>query len=148
MPKKAAKKPPKTGKATVSKKAARPIRAVKSVAAQPLTERLKYFEQRHDQIVETIRQLVEAESPSDNKSAADKLASLLAGRFEELGGHSKFHRVPNFGDHLQVDFGTERRAKPILLLGHYDTVYPMGTLKTMPCRVGRRTVVRAPARST
>ena len=86
-------------------------------------------------MVETIRHLVEAESPSDDKPACDRLSSLLAGRFEALGGHAKFHRVPNFGNHLQVDFGAERRAKPVLLLGHYDTVYPLGTLKKMPCRM-------------
>lgn len=132
MPKKAAKKPQKTAKPSKSRKPAKPVKAA---PAQPLTERLKYFEERRDQMVETIRQLVEVESPSDDKAAADRLASLLAGRFEGLGGHSKFHRVQDFGNHLQVDFGTERRAKPVLLLGHYDTVYPAGTLKTMPCRV-------------
>jgi glutamate carboxypeptidase len=94
--------------------------------------RLHYFEERRAAIVETIRQLVELESPSDNKAAADRLASLLAGRFEALGGHSKFHRVHDFGNHLQVDF-PGRRGAPVLLLGHYDTVYPLGTLSTMPC---------------
>jgi glutamate carboxypeptidase len=43
--------------------------------------------------------------------------------------------VQNFGDHLQVDFAGTRGGKPVLLLGHLDTVYPMGTLSTMPCRV-------------
>ena len=129
MPKKAAKKKPKTARPAKFSKPA------KTPGSQPLTERLKYFEERRERMVETIRQLVEAESPSDDKAAADRLASLLAGRFEGLGGHAKFHRVADFGNHLQVDFGTERRAKPVLLLGHYDTVYPVGTLKNMPCRV-------------
>jgi len=100
-----------------------------------LAERLRYFEDRRDQMVETVRQLVEVESPSDDKKAVDQIAALLAGRFERLGGHSKFHRTQNFGDHLQVDFAGKRGGKPVLLLGHYDTVYPIGTLKTMPCRI-------------
>ena len=129
MPKKSAKKSPKTAK---GRKPAKPVKA----AVQPsLADHLKYFEERREKMVETIRQLVEVESPSDDKAAVDRLAVLLAGRFEGLGGHSKFHRVQDFGNHLQVDFGSERRAKPVLLLGHYDTVYPVGTLKTMPCRV-------------
>ena len=41
----------------------------------------------------------------------------------------------NFGDHLQVDFSGAHSGKTVLLLGHIDTVYPMGTLSTMPCRV-------------
>jgi glutamate carboxypeptidase len=100
-----------------------------------LANRLRFFVDRKDAITETIRQLVEIESPSDNKEAVDRLGALLAGRFEGLGGHSKFHRTQNFGDHLQVDFATERNGKPVLLLGHIDTVYPSGTLASMPCRV-------------
>ena len=96
---------------------------------------MRFFTERKDAITETIRQLVEIESPSDNKQAVDQLGALLAGRFERLGGHAKFHRAQNFGDHLQVDFAGERSGKPVLLLGHIDTVYPMGTLATMPCRV-------------
>ena len=65
----------------------------------------------------------------------DQLGALLAGRFEKIGGHAKFHRVQDFGDHLQVDFAGARGGKPVLLLGHMDTVYPMGTLSTMPCRM-------------
>ncbi|MGA9814638.1 MAG: M20 family metallopeptidase [Terriglobales bacterium] len=97
--------------------------------------RLRFFTERKDTITETIRQLVEIESPSDNKPAVDQLGALLAGRFEKIGGHAKFHRVQDFGDHLQVDFGGTRGGKPVLLLGHIDTVYPMGTLSAMPCRV-------------
>jgi len=112
-------------------------KAIKEVPASTGTEsarRLRYFEERKQQITETIRQLVEVESPSDNKPAVDRLGSLLAGRFEALGGHAKFHRTPNFGDHLQVDFTGKKSGKPVLLLGHLDTVYPLGTLTTMPCR--------------
>ena len=56
--------------------------------------RLRFFTERKDNIAETIRQLVEIESPSDNKPAVDQLGALLAGRFEKIGGHAKFHRVP------------------------------------------------------
>jgi glutamate carboxypeptidase len=108
--------------------------APKAVPAESAS-RLRFFLDRKDAITETIRQLVEIESPSDNKLAVDRLGALLAGRFEGLGGHAKFHRTQDFGDHLQVDFATERSGKPVLLLGHLDTVYPLGTLAGMPCRV-------------
>jgi len=99
-----------------------------------LADRLRFFETKRDQIVETVRQLVEIESPSDDKKAADGMAAQLACRFERLDFHAKFHRAEKFGDHLQVDFSGKRSGNPILLLGHYDTVYPLGTLKSMPCR--------------
>ena len=117
-----------------------PKQALKKKSIEPaaqieISNRLNYFRERKDQIVQTIRQLVEIESPTENKQAVDRLGGLLAGRFEALGGHAKFHRVPNFGDHLQVDFAGASGEKPVMLLGHMDTVYPMGTLATMPCRV-------------
>lgn len=98
--------------------------------------RLRYFEQHRDQIIDTIRRLVEIESPSDNKQAVDRLSAFVAEEFAALGGRAEFHRVSDFGNHLQVDFQGETRQKPVLLLGHYDTVYPLGTLATMPCRTG------------
>ncbi len=75
-----------------------------------ISGRLRYFEERKDEIIQTVRQLVEIESPTDNKEAVDRLGSLLAGRFEGLGGHAKFHRAQDFGDHLQVDFAGQRAA--------------------------------------
>jgi glutamate carboxypeptidase len=96
--------------------------------------RLAYFHERREQIVSTIRDLVEIESPSDSKAAVDRVAELVAEKFSGLGGEIRFHRAKDFGSHLQVNFGG-RSAKPVLLLGHYDTVYPLGTLATMPCRV-------------
>src|SRR5215475_13477356 len=98
--------------------------------------RLEYFEQRRDQMVDKIRRFVEIESPSDNKQAVDRISAFVAEEFAAIGGRAQFHRVVDFGNHLQVDFEGETQQKPILLLGHYDTVYPTGTLPNMPCRVG------------
>jgi glutamate carboxypeptidase len=96
---------------------------------------LHYFEGQKQQIVQTVRELVNVESPSDNKQALDRLTALLAAKFEALGGTPRFHKFQTSGDHLQVDFAANRSGKPVLLLGHYDTVYPLGTLAKMPCRV-------------
>jgi glutamate carboxypeptidase len=97
--------------------------------------RLAYLEERLDAIVANIRELVEMESPSDDKAAVDRLADVVAGKFAALGGATRMHRAEKFGNHLQVDFAGAAGGKPVLLLGHYDTVYPMGTLGSMPCRV-------------
>src|ERR1035437_146352 len=99
--------------------------------------RLAYFNQLRDEIVSTIRELVEIESPSDNKAAVDRVAEAVAQNFSRLDGKVdvRIHRAKDFGNHLQVDFPGKSAAKPVLLLGHYDTVYPLGTLAAMPCRV-------------
>jgi glutamate carboxypeptidase len=97
--------------------------------------RLAYFSERRDQIVSTIRELVEIESPSDNKAAVDRIAEAVAEKFSRLGGKVQIHRAKDYGNHLQIDYAGKSAAKPVLLLGHYDTVYPLGTLTKMPCRV-------------
>ena len=125
----------KKSKTLKAKPKARP--AVKPVAKPRVLEvpdRLPWLRERQGAMLETVRQMVEIESPSDNKAAVDRLGRWLAGKFEALGGHSKFHRAIDFGDHLQVDFPGRDRRQPVLLLGHLDTVYPLGTLAKMPCR--------------
>jgi glutamate carboxypeptidase len=100
-------------------------------------EQLRYFRKQQTLIVETISQLVEIESPSDVKAAVDRLGAVLASRFEEIGGRVSFHPAEKSGNQLQVDFKASRsgKQKPVLLLGHMDTVYPIGTISKMPCRV-------------
>src|SRR6266481_3873332 len=101
-------------------------------------EQLRYFRKQQLRIVETIRQLVEIESPSDVKQAVDRLGAVLASRFAEWGGRVRFHPAEKFGNHLQIDFGPRgSQAKPVLGLGHMDTVYPVGTISKMPCRIAK-----------
>ena len=101
----------------------------------PWREHLNYFESRQDALVQTIRSFVEIESPSDNKLAADRMGAFLAGTFEAIGGKAKIHRAEEYGDNLQIDFPGDETQKPVLLLGHFDTVYPLGTLANMPCKI-------------
>jgi glutamate carboxypeptidase len=94
---------------------------------------VQYFAERTSDIVQTIHQLVEIESPSDVKQAVDRLSTILTGRFEELGGKVTLHREKKYGNHLQADFDGAQKSKPVLLLGHMDTVYPIGTISKMRC---------------
>lgn len=110
--------------------------------ANDSANRLRYFEQERDRVVATIRQLVEIESPSDDKKSVDRIAAFLAQKFQALGGKTQLHPSTEFGDNLQIDFDAPAAAgsparKPVLLLGHCDTVYPLGTLAKMPCTLER-----------
>src|ERR1039457_1622344 len=75
--------------------------------------RLAYFSERRDAIVSTIRELVEIESPSDNKAAVDRLSEAVAHKFSQLGGGIRVHLAQSFGNHLQVNFAGQS-AKPVL----------------------------------
>lgn len=97
--------------------------------------RLHDLEAKRDALVEVIRQCAEIESPSDDKVACDRMSEFLALKFRPLGGKARFHPAEKYGNNLQIDFPGRNEAKPVLLLGHFDTVYPIGTLAKMPCRV-------------
>jgi glutamate carboxypeptidase len=93
-------------------------------------------------IVQLTRTLVHAESPSDTPAAVNACVELVVAHARNLGARVKLHRPPkglNFGVAFEARFGRRSRsasaAKPVLLLGHLDTVWPLGTIKSMPCRI-------------
>lgn len=97
---------------------------------------LAFTQARQGAIIETIRQMVECESPSDDRAAVNRHVEQLC---DWLQGEAKLTRKKGgvYGDHLLVEFALPGRKKrgQILALGHTDTVYPLGILKSMPWRV-------------
>ncbi len=89
---------------------------------------------RRSEMIAFIRRLVEQESPSFHKAALDAFARSLAHVLQRMGARVRLHRAREFGDHLQADFGGRAGRNPVLLLGHMDTVWDVGTLKKMPVR--------------
>ncbi len=82
-----------------------------------------------------LHELVVQESPSDDRSAVNAATHLLERWTLELNGVVKRHKQNGFGDALELRFGQSKQLKkPVLLLGHLDTVWPVGTLKKMPWR--------------
>ena len=89
-----------------------------------------------DGIVEDLRAFVEIESPSDVKQRTDQFGDFLK-RFVtgRLQGRVETITQPVYGNHVRVEVGPENGQRPILMLGHFDTVWPVGTLDTMPFRI-------------
>jgi glutamate carboxypeptidase len=75
---------------------------------------------------ERLREYALAESPSGDAEALDRCAALISAGQRESGG-----RVSRTDGHLVTAFGPEE-GPHLLLVGHYDTVWPVGRLATMP----------------
>jgi glutamate carboxypeptidase len=96
---------------------------------------LSFARSQQSSIIALIREMVECESPSDDKPSVDRFVDLLASRLEGLG---KVRTLAGgrFGRHLRCELelpGPRKRTEgAILALGHSDTVWPLGTLAGMP----------------
>jgi glutamate carboxypeptidase len=77
---------------------------------------------------ELLRELVETESPTGHSEGLRAVAARVAEELELFGGEPRF-----VGDHLRVELSGH--GDPLLLLGHVDTVWEVGTLAEMPFRI-------------
>ena len=100
-------------------------------ASQSALAYLAFCQQHESEMLSLLRRMVEIESPSDDKAAVDRMGAFLAEAFERLGGKVTFYPQETAGNHLKAEFAGGN-GKPVLLLGHFDTVWPMGTLAKMP----------------
>ncbi len=97
---------------------------------------LAYCESEKDALLRCLRQAVEIESPSQNKAAVDRLAHFFAQEFKTRGAQVRLLSHATAGSAVVAEFwGQAGRKQPILLLGHLDTVWDVGTLAEMPFRV-------------
>jgi glutamate carboxypeptidase len=94
---------------------------------------LSYTLSKQNEIIALIRELVECESPSHDKAAVDRFVDLFESKVHDIGKVKTF-RGGVFGRHFRCEFKLPGRRKTgqILALGHSDTVWPLGTLKSMP----------------
>ncbi|MBS1872282.1 MAG: M20 family metallopeptidase [Acidobacteria bacterium] len=96
---------------------------------------LSFAQSKQDEIVAFLREMVECESPSDNPAAVDRFMDLFASRVADIAKVKTF-AGGRFGRTLRCEFQLpgKKKSGQILALGHGDTVWPVGTLKSMPFR--------------
>jgi glutamate carboxypeptidase len=96
-----------------------------------------YFLSRQDAVVAFARALVETESPSGDEAGSKAVVSLLAAAAAGIKAVTAIERVAseNYGEHLRVTAFGHSREKPIVILGHTDTVHPRSSLNQRPWRV-------------
>lgn len=83
-------------------------------------------------LLDDLRTLVVCESPSADLAAVARSAEVVAGLGERVLGTAPERIVRNGCTHLRWRFGT---GDQVLLLGHHDTVWPVGSLAEHPWRL-------------
>jgi glutamate carboxypeptidase len=98
---------------------------------------LLHLKPRVNQMLSLLEKFVKAESPSLEKASADRCAMLIASEWRRRGATTELLPQKNRGDHIRAVISSEpsRAEGQLLVLGHYDTVYSIGTLAKMPFRI-------------
>ncbi len=92
------------------------------------------------QMLDDLRALVEIESPSDDRAAVNQAVNWVERRAKATGARTARHAQAEFGDHLEIRFGSASNKPPVLLLGHLDTVWSVGTLAQMPFKIEKERI--------
>ena len=95
----------------------------------------EYLYPKLPSIVSRLRFLVECESPTEDAAAVNRAMDVACGWAAEMGARVRRHHQVGYGDvvELRLD-GADSNLRPLMLLGHLDTVWPMGALAAMPWR--------------
>lgn len=95
---------------------------------------VKLLKEKEPEMVKVLKNIVEKESPTQDKKLTNRLGYEIKTLFETYtGGTTSIISNPDHGNHIRGEWGSGE--KQILILAHFDTVWPKGTLSKMPCRV-------------
>lgn len=102
-----------------------------------MRELLRFSKARQQVMAELLGTFVACESPSHDKAAVDAMGELVAKQWRHRGAEVKILRQSKRGDHVRAEAWLAEGIPQgqILVLGHLDTVYPLGTLAEMPFRI-------------
>ena len=93
-----------------------------------------YTRQRLSQYIEELRELCAIDSDSYHKSGLDEMALFLAARMRGPGMQVTIIERQTWGNDLYGVLSGDG-GRNVLLLGHMDTVYPVGTAAARPLQV-------------
>ncbi len=99
-------------------------------------EILNHFESKQKKIIDSICKIVEIESPSRDVEGSRKVVDWIESQANNITSNFEIERIfaENYGEHLIIR-GFDSDEKPILILGHTDTVHPHNSKEKNPTRV-------------
>jgi len=106
---------------------------VKQLSADGL---FSFFRPLEPQMIRWLTRLVNTDTPSDHKQPLDQLANWFAGQFRRCGAQTEIIKNREAGNHLLARWSCpDTRRKPVLILGHLDTVWSLGESQRRPARI-------------
>lgn len=96
----------------------------------------QYYKNRQQQLIDALIAHIEYESPTADKAAVDQYSGFVKAQFEALDPDTLIvHPRDAVGNLVEAQWGTQYDAPPVVIIGHMDTVHPVGMLAINPPRV-------------
>jgi glutamate carboxypeptidase len=101
-----------------------------------ITNLIPFFKSLEPQMIRWLSELINLDTPSGYKPALDALALNLGKQLQECGAEIQIVENREASNHLIARFRPKvQHKKPILILGHMDTVWGLGESSRRPARV-------------
>jgi glutamate carboxypeptidase len=103
----------------------------------------QYFKSRQGEMVHLLKNIVNRESPSQDKKAVDACSSFVVGEFKKTGARITRFPQKRIGDLFLIEYPGPAKAPKegqTLVLAHIDTVWPVGQLVKMPFYISQNKV--------
>lgn len=106
-----------------------------------MSQLFEFLQSRQEEMVRTLAEWVNHDSPTFDKAEVDAMGRRIARAFVDVGAGQEVHSQPERGDHYTLSWGPAAGSGQILLVGHFDTVWPLGEAQQRPFAVsdGRAT---------
>ena len=96
---------------------------------------VSFFGPMEPQMIQWLTRLVNTDTPSDKKQPLDQLATWFAQQFHRCGAQTEIIKNRNAGNHMVARWSCPGRRKPVLILGHLDTVWGLEESRRRPARI-------------
>ncbi|MBB3007362.1 M20 family metallopeptidase [Cupriavidus alkaliphilus] len=96
---------------------------------------LDWLQSQNQAMQDLLQQIVDIDSSSRHEAGVQAVAETLGTHLEAAGVPVRFHAVPGYGVCLDAQVPGSGDGLPVLLMGHMDTVHPVGTAAERPFRV-------------
>ncbi|MDD2453140.1 MAG: hypothetical protein PHS90_04520, partial [Synergistaceae bacterium] len=83
-----------------------------------------FIEQNREKLLAFWEELVNMESGSRDKENVDLAAERVAAELESFGVETEILSFEKAGNSVAGILGKDRPGTPVVLMGHYDTVFP------------------------
>lgn len=100
-----------------------------------MSEIKTYFDDKQPAMIDLLTELVNIESPSNDKVAVDNMSKHVVEIFEASGATVETHSRDAVGDIVLGKWNDDADGKPILIVSHMDTVHPIGSVAERPVRI-------------